>query len=75
MPTHTLAQANIGETYVVSSLGFDGAMKMRLTELGFTEGAEVLCVLISAHGDMSCFLVRGACIAMRKRDLAQIAVK
>ena len=75
MPTQTLAQAKTGEIYTVSSFAFDGAMKMRLTELGFTEGAEIKCVLISAHGDMSCFLVRGACIAMRKRDLAQIVVK
>ena len=74
MPAQTLAQAKIDKKYTVRDITLCDAMKRRLTELGLTVGAEVKCILISAHGDMMCFIVRGACIAIRKSDLERIYV-
>lgn len=73
--THrTMADAQVSEEVTVSGIRHTGAMKKRLTELGLTVGTKTVCRLHSCHGDMLMFSIRGACIAMRKCDLALIDI-
>ncbi len=50
--------------------GEDGspAMRRRLMDMGFTEGAEVKCVLIAPRGGMKAYMVRSSVIALREGD-------
>lgn len=69
-----MSEMRIGEGCFVDSVLHTGAMQKKLTDLGLAKGTYVVCEMISAHGDMYAFSVRGACIALRVGDLAYIYV-
>ncbi len=70
-----LCDLKTGDTSeIVSSAHMEAAMACRLSELGFTEGATVRCVGKSPLGGMKAYLVKGAVIALRDRDAADISV-
>lgn len=50
-------------------------IKRRLFDLGLIPGREVECVSRSPGGDPSAYLICGALIALRARDVANITVK
>lgn len=52
----------------------DGAVKDRLSELGFTPGASLKCLGRSALGGMGAYLIKGGVIALRDSDAAQIFI-
>lgn len=52
-----------------------GAMRSRLSDLGLIEGTPVTCLRRSASGDPAAYLIRGAVIAIRNSDAAEIIVE
>ena len=71
----TLADANAGKSYTITGLNSIGAKRRRLMDLGFAEGACVSCLGKSPFGDPKAYLVRGAVIALRKKDARDVFVR
>ena len=69
-----LCEIEPGERAVVRELKNDGHMRRRLCDLGLVEDTTVECVGKSPAGDPSAYLIRGAVIAIRRADSAQIWV-
>ncbi len=67
-----LCQLAPGEATVITALHTQGAMRRRLTDLGFTRASVVRCVGQSPFGDPKAYEVRGAIIALRNRDSKDI---
>ncbi|WP_418667332.1 FeoA family protein [Allofournierella sp.] len=63
-----------GQHAVVSALCSTGSMRRRLLDIGLVENAQVECLGRSPGGDPSAFLIRGAVIAIRSEDCADILV-
>lgn len=66
-----LNQLKPGEEAVVT--GISGENR-RLRDLGLIEGTKVKCVLKSPLGDPAAYKIRGAVIAIRREDAADIKV-
>ncbi|MBQ7383463.1 MAG: ferrous iron transport protein A [Clostridia bacterium] len=56
----------------VVSVGGAEAIRQRFEDLGIVQGTEILCVMISPLGDPVAYLIRGALIAIRREDSANI---
>lgn len=69
-----LASLQEGQTAQVSDLLSGGAMRRRLQDIGFIEGTQVECVQKSPAGDPVAYRVRGALIALRAEDSANVLV-
>ena len=65
----------IGCVGKIISNGSSGEMRKRLTDLGFTNGTKIICVLQSPLGDPVAFLVKGSVIALRREDIENITVR
>ncbi|MGI5970405.1 MAG: FeoA family protein [Oscillospiraceae bacterium] len=63
-----------GEKAVVEKLLASGKMRRRLLDIGLIENTTVQCLGRSPGGDPSAFLIRGAVIAIRSEDCADILV-
>lgn len=63
-----------GQRAVVSALCSTGSMRRRLLDIGLVENTPVECLGRSPGGDPSAFLIRGAVIAIRSEDCADILV-
>lgn len=59
---------------VISLKSVDG-MRRRLLDIGLIEGTKVECVGRSPGGDPAAYLIRGAVIAIRDRDSADILIE
>ncbi|MBQ8642870.1 MAG: ferrous iron transport protein A [Clostridia bacterium] len=68
---HTLCLGETGIIYALRDSGISG----RLRDLGFTEGSPVTCVRVSPLGDPLAFRIRGALIALRKKDAALVEIR
>ena len=66
-----LNQLKPGEEAVVTSISGENR---RLRDLGLIEGTKVKCVLKSPLGDPAAYKIRGAVIAIRREDAADIQV-
>ncbi len=64
-----------GQTATVLSLSAQGSMRRRLQDMGLIEGTKVECVGVSPLGDPAAYLIRGALVALRSRDAADILVR
>ncbi len=71
---NTLNKLNDGQCAVISSFGQTGAMRRRLEDLGFVPGTVVQCLRHAPSGNPVAYSVRGATIALRQGDAAQIGV-
>lgn len=69
-----LATAEVGQTVRVVSLTAEGRMRRRLADLGLIPGAVVECLGRSPLGDPTAYLIRGAVIAIRRRDAMEVLV-
>jgi len=69
-----LASLQEGQTARVADLLSAGAMRRRLQDIGFIEGTQVECVQKSPAGDPVAYRVRGALIALRTEDSANVLV-
>lgn len=72
--THTLAALSVGETGVVCGLNTDDGMRRRLRDMGLVEGTEVHCLFRAPSGDPTAYAVRGAVLALRRRDAALVTL-
>ena len=68
-----LAELNVGEKGEVRNAA--GGLSQRLRDLGFTRGATVECLLAAPGRGMRAYRVRGAVIALRRRDARQVTVE
>ena len=64
-----------GQHAVVSRLQSTGSMRRRLLDIGLIENTDVECLGRSPGGDPSAFLIRGAVIAIRSEDCADILIR
>ena len=71
----TLAELSDGATAEIRSIWLGGAMRRRLLELGLIPGTRVRCLLRAPSGSPIAFEVRGAMIALRRGDAAQIGIE
>ena len=72
-----LALDRLGEGQSAYVTGVESApsMRRRLMDLGLIRGTRVTCVCRSPAGDPSAYLIRGALIALRRCDAAQVWVE
>lgn len=73
--TKNLNSIDVGEYAEIAELLTKGSMRQRLLDIGLTPDTRVQCVGKSPAGDPKAFLIRGAVIAIRKEDCAQILIK
>ena len=69
-----LSDIQPGEKAVVRELRAQGGMRRRLLDLGLIRDTEVECVGRSPGGDPAAYLIRGAVIAIRAADCADILI-
>lgn len=70
-----LCELAVGERGEVVRLECKGAMRRRLLDMGFSTGVCVEKIGDSPSFDPSAYLVRGAVIALRKKDSADIYLR
>ena len=70
----SLAALDLGQGGRVASVSAEGAMRRRLLDLGLIPGTPVACVARSPAGDPAAYLIRGAVVALRRRDAAGVAL-
>lgn len=70
----TLSEMTTGMTGTVQELSSAGPLRHRLLDLGVVPGTRIERVMSSAGGDPTCYRVRGAMIALRRSDAAQVRV-
>jgi len=70
----TLDTLSPGESSYVASVELEGAFRHRLLDLGFVPGSLVTAVLRSPDGGLKSYRVKGADIALRRTDAAQIQI-
>lgn len=58
----------------VRALHLSGGMRRRLQDLGLVAGTRVACIQRAAAGDPTAYRIRGAVIALRNADAAQIEI-
>ena len=58
----------------VGELSALGELRRQLRDLGFVPGAQVECLGRSPLGDPAAYRVRGAVVALRRRDAQRIAL-
>lgn len=63
-----LSNVRVGESVIIDKIDSDREFKRRLMELGFINGAAVLCVGESPFGDPRAYLVCSAVIVIRNKD-------
>lgn len=63
-----------GEKASVAKLLATGNMRRRMLDIGLIENTEVQCLSRSPGGDPTAFLIRGAVIAIRSEDCADIII-
>lgn len=71
----TLASIPAGKKGCIRSVGATGAMRRRLLDLGFVEGAEAECLFAAPSGNPRAYLIRGTVIALRNTDASTIFVQ
>ncbi len=64
-----------GETARVAEIRVEGALRRRLFDLGLIPDTLVSCRFIAPAGSPMAFTVRGAVIALRRRDAREIFVE
>lgn len=64
-----------GCTATVRKLTGEGSMRRRLQDIGLVEGTRIECVGKSPLGDPTAYLIRGAVIALRSNDAAQVEIE
>ena len=70
----TLDELSIGDEGTITGLTTAGAMRARLTSLGFLRGNRVRCLFSSALGDPRAYGLMGAVVALRREDAATVCV-
>ena len=66
--TTNLWELGVGSSARIKPYNASLPMVRRLMDIGFTEGAEIECVLAAPGGGIKAYLVRGSVIALREGD-------
>jgi ferrous iron transport protein A len=74
-PHRSLLDIPVGYMGRVKTLTCTGSMRRRLLDIGLIPGTNVTCIGRSPGGDPIAFLIRGAVIAIRKNDCANILIQ
>ena len=69
-----LSGLSVGQAARGVEIHTSGGMRRRLQDLGLIPGARVACIQRSPLGDPTAYLIRGAVVALRRRDADQIVV-
>lgn len=69
-----LNSINPGEHAIIKQVLNTGSIRRRLLDIGLIENTDVECVGRSPSGDPKAFLIRGAVIAIRSEDCANILI-
>lgn len=75
MDTLSLSALPVGRTARVAEVRAGPAMRRRLLDIGLIPGTRVTCVARSPAGDPCAYLIRGAVIALRGRDAADVRLE
>lgn len=70
----TLDELKLGKTAVITAVGGEGALRLRLLDMGLIPGTEVKAVKAAPLGDPIEINVRGYSLTIRKSDAAEIEV-
>lgn len=70
-----LRELEVGALARVTAVRSEGAMALRLRELGLLEGETVACVGVSPLGDPRAYRICGAIIALRNADADTVEVE
>ena len=65
----------VGQSGRVRCLHAGEGIGRRLMDLGFTPGAEILCLLTAPGGGMRAYSIRGSVIALRRREARTIVLE
>ncbi|MDD3367862.1 MAG: FeoA family protein [Lachnospiraceae bacterium] len=71
----TLNDVVPGQIAVIKELRTSGSMRRRLLDIGLVQDTHVECLGRSPGGDPTAFLIRGAVIAIRSEDCANIIIQ
>ncbi len=71
----SLKDISVGEKCTVKKILTKGSMRRRFMDIGLIENTKVECVLRSPSGDPKAYLIRGAVIAIRSEDCADILIR
>lgn len=74
MSVVSLDKLNVGQRGIVRGMRFSGADRRRMQDIGLINGTYVECLCKAASGDPAAYLIRGAVIAMRREDAAEISI-
>ncbi len=71
----TLDRMNTGERATISKITSCGSMRRRFLDIGLSENLTIECVGRSPMGDPVAYLIRGAVIAIRKKDSKDVIIR
>ena len=71
----TLAELPVGHAAVIETVGGEGALRLRLLDMGLIPRTEVRVQKLAPMGDPMEIWVRGYELTLRKADAANIQVK
>ena len=74
MSGKTLLSLGKGEKAKIKKLNNEKSMRNRLFDLGLTPGSETEFLFCAPSGSPRAFLIRGAVIALRKKDCMKIEI-
>ena len=70
----TLDELKIGGSAVITAVGGEGALRLRLLDMGLIPRTRVSMVKIAAMGDPMEITVRGYVLTLRREDAAKIEI-
>ena len=70
----TLAELRINDEAIITAVGGEGALRLRLLDMGLIPRTKVKMVKIAPMGDPLEIQVRGYELTLRKEDAARITV-
>lgn len=70
----TLDELKIGKTAVITTVGGEGALRLRLLDMGLIPGTAVKIIKAAPLGDPIEINVRGYSLTIRKSDAAEIEI-
>ncbi len=70
-----LSSLPLGRSGRVRCLRAGEGIGRRLLDLGFTPGAEAVCLLAAPGGGMRAYRVRGSMIALRRREARMVILE
>jgi len=74
VPGRDLAALTVGESARVVAVDGDGALVIRLGEMGFVAGTAVRLVKVAPLGDPLQFSLRGYHISLRRAEAARVRI-